>query len=82
MRSLLAKNVLAAFLGTCVLSAAAQAADSKKKPEADNLYVSSWETGNKQFFTVSGWHGTKNYWMAGKRHGKMKDAKKGEPAKK
>lgn len=82
MRKLFALTLTAA-LGTCALSVAASAAD--KKPAPDNLYVSSWETGNKQFFSHSGWHGVKQYWMAGAHHGhgkmEKKGAKKAEPKK-
>ena len=85
MRSAIARTLTVAVLGLCALAATGATAAETKKPEPDSLYVSSWEVGNKMFFTPAGWHGTHHYWMAGSAHGKMvkKDgAKKEAPPKK
>lgn len=84
MRSILATGLLAAILAAG-LGGAARAADEKKAAAAADkpLYVSREEAGNKMFFTMSGWHGTRNYWMAGAyQHPSKKSARKAEPKKK
>jgi hypothetical protein len=84
MSSILAKSLLAAFLAVAVSGTAHAAEQKKEKPAAQKtLYVSPEEAGNKMFFSMTGWHGARNYWMAGayQHSHASKSGKKAEPKK-